>query len=215
MNIVDEPIGDYLAAHCTPADGLLNELARETRETFPSDATMQVGPDEGVLLTLLTRLTGASLAVEVGTFTGYSSICIARGLRPGGRLIACDVSGEWTDIARRYWARAGVADRVDLRLAPAAETLAALPVEPVIDFAFIDADKVNYPVYYEEIVTRTRAGGLIVLDNTLQRGRVTDPSCEVEQVRVMRGVNDLVAADPRVMSVLLPQRDGVTLALRV
>lgn len=215
MNIVEPAISDYVASHCTAPDELLRELAEETRTTFPDASVMQIVHDEGVLLTILTRLTRAELAVEVGTFTGYSSICVARGLAEGGRLIACDISGEWTDVARKYWDRAGVSDRIDLRLAPAAETLAALPSDPVIDFAFIDADKVGYPVYYEEIVSRTRPGGLIVLDNTLQQGMVVDPACDSEQVRVIREINDRIAADDRVTSVLLPVRDGVTVAQRV
>jgi caffeoyl-CoA O-methyltransferase len=157
---------------------------------------------------------GARNAVEVGVFTGYSSICVARALAPGGRLLACDVSEKFTSVARRYWERAGVADRIDLRLAPATETLRALPTEATIDFAFVDADKTGYPVYYEELVTRMRPGGLIVLDNVLRSGRVVDPSQQHEADIAIRAVNDTIAADPRVDSVMLPVRDGVTLARR-
>ena len=175
---------------------------------------MQITADEGALLTMLARLTGARNAVEVGTFTGYSSICIARGLADGGRLLACDVSGEWTEVAQRYWAEAGVADRIELRLAPAAETLAALPAEPSVDFAFVDADKESYPTYYEELVGRLRPGGLVLLDNVLLGGRVFDADEQGERAVAMRAVNDRVAADDRVDVVMLPLRDGVTVARR-
>ncbi|WP_449061366.1 O-methyltransferase [Planomonospora algeriensis] len=211
MDIIDPGVSDYLLSHCTPADDLLRELAAETLEVFPHAAGMQISHDEGELLTMLVRLTGARQAVEVGVFTGYSSVCIARGLPADGRLLACDVSDEWTSIARRYWKRAGLADRIDLRIAPALETLRALPAEPYIDFAFIDADKVGYPLYYEELVPRLRPGGLIVLDNVLQAGRILDPACQSEPVVAMRRMNDTVVADDRVDSVMLPVRDGVTL----
>jgi predicted O-methyltransferase YrrM len=169
---------------------------------------MQISSDEGALLTMLARLCGARNAVEVGTFTGYSSICIARGLAEGGRLLACDVSGEWTEVAQRYWAEAGVADRIELRLAPAAETLAALPDEQTIDLAFVDADKESYPTYYEELVRRLRPGGLVLLDNVLLGGRVLDDGEQGEKAVAMRAVND------RVDVVMLPLRDGVTVVRR-
>ncbi len=193
---------------------MLAQLVEETHQRFGDASGMQVTADEGALLTMLVRLTGTRRAVEVGTFTGYSSICIARGLGEGGRLLACDVSGEWTDLARRYWAEAGVADRIDLVLAPAAETLAALPPEPEIDFAFIDADKEGYPTYYEELVSRLRPGGVVVLDNVLLGGRVFDQAEQGERVTAMRAVNDRVAGDERVDVVMLPVRDGVTVARR-
>ena len=204
-------ISDYLLAHCTPADSILTDLAAETTAAFPDAAHMQVSHDEGRLLTMLVQLVGARTAVEVGVFTGYSAICIARGLQPGGRLLACDISVEWTDLARTYWQRAGVADRIDLRIAPAAETLRALPADPVIDFAFIDADKTGYPAYYEELLGRLRPGGLLVLDNVLQRGRVLEQHPDHPAVTAIQHTNDLVVADPRVESVMLPVRDGITL----
>src|SRR3954462_953394 len=185
-----DTVSDYLLAHSVAEDDVLARLAAETRTTFPDVAGMQITADEGALLTMLTRLVGARNAVEVGTFTGYSSICIARGLAEGGRLLACDVSGEWTDLARRYWAEAGVADRIDLRLAPAAETLAALPADPAIDFAFVDADKESYPTYYEELVSRLRPGGLVLLDNVLLGGRVFDDTDDTDRATTMRAVND-------------------------
>jgi caffeoyl-CoA O-methyltransferase len=210
----EETVSNYLLAHSTAQDDVLARLAEETRTTFTEFAGMQISSDEGALLTMLARLTGARNAVEVGTFTGYSSICIARGLADGGRLLACDVSGEWTGMAQRYWAEAGVADRIELRLAPAAETLAALPDEPTIDFAFVDADKESYPTYYEELVSRLRPGGLVLLDNVLLGGRVFDDAEAGERVVAMRAVNDRVAADDRVDVVMLPIRDGVTVARR-
>ncbi len=210
----EETVSDYLLAHSTAQDDVLARLAEETRDTFRDVAQMQISSDEGALLTMLVRLTGARNAVEVGTFTGYSSICIARGLAEGGRLLACDISGEWTSMAERYWAEAGVTDRIELRLAPAAETLAALPVEPSIDFAFVDADKENYPIYYEELVSRLRPGGLVLLDNVLLGGRIFDDGEQGERAVAMRAVNDRVAADERVDVVMLPVRDGVTVARR-
>ncbi|GGQ63198.1 O-methyltransferase [Couchioplanes azureus] len=213
-DIIDPAISDYLLAHCTPADDVLRELAAETRAAFPDAAGMQITQDEGELLTLLTRLTGARVAVEVGVFTGYSAICIARGLTEGGSLLACDVSEEWTGVAREYWKRAGVADRIDLRIAPAIETLRALSADPVVDFAFIDADKTGYLGYYEELVPRLRPGGLIVLDNVLQQGRVVAGGAQSDSVVAIRQVNDRVVADERVESVMLPVRDGVTLIRR-
>ncbi|MBY8840381.1 DUF2218 domain-containing protein [Streptomyces sp. SP2-10] len=204
----------YLLGHHTPADDVLADLALATREAAAGAAHMQVSPDEGTLLTMLTRLTGARFAVEVGVFTGYSTLCIARGLADGGRLLACDVSEEWAAVGRPHWERAGVADRIDLRIAPALETLRALDAEPVIDIAFIDADKGNYPLYYEEIVRRLRPGGLVVLDNVFLGGRVFDPAYQEEHHLAMRRLNDLITADERVDCVMLPVRDGVTVARR-
>lgn len=215
MDIVNPALDDYLLAHCTPADDVLRELAEETRRVAGSSSGMQITQDEGELLTMLVRLVGARRAVEVGVFTGYSSICIARGLPEDGHLLACDVSTEWTAVARRYWQRAGVAGRIELRIGPAADTLAGLPPDRVVDFAFIDADKVGYPRYYAELVARTRPGGLLVLDNVLRTGRVVDPACQDAADVVMRQVNDLIVADERVESVMLPVRDGVTLVRRL
>jgi len=214
VDIVNPLVSDYLLTHCTPADDLLRELAAETRQADPDAAGMQVSHDEGQLLTMLARLAGARRAVEVGVFTGYSSICIARGMPDDGHLLACDVSEKWTSIARRYWKRAGLEDRIELRIAPALDTLRALPAEPVLDLAFIDADKGNYPHYYEELVVRLRSGGLIILDNVLRGGDVADPAAQDSGTVAMRRLNDLIAGDSRVESVMLPVRDGVTLARR-
>jgi caffeoyl-CoA O-methyltransferase len=210
MDIVTPEINDYLLAHSEPADDVLRELAEETHRELGGRAVMQISHDEGELLTMLVRLTGARRAVEVGTFTGYSSICIARGLPDDGHLLCCDVSEEWTSIARRYWERAGVADRIELRIAPALETLRALPSGRDLDFAFIDADKTGYAAYVEEIVTRVRPGGLVVLDNMLRDGRVLDPQSDDD--RAIDALNDALLADDRVDVVLLPVRDGVSLA---
>jgi caffeoyl-CoA O-methyltransferase len=212
MDIVSPAINDYLLAHSEPADEVLRDLAEETHRELADRAVMQISHDEGELLTMLVRLVGAKQAVEVGTFTGYSSICIARGLPASGHLLACDVSEEWTSIARRYWGRAGVADRIELRIAPAVDTLRALPIEPYLDFAFIDADKTGYPAYFEEIVTRTRPGGLIVLDNMLRDGRVLDPANDDD--RAIHQLNEALLVDERVDVVMLPVRDGVSLARR-
>jgi caffeoyl-CoA O-methyltransferase len=214
VDIVNPAVSEYLLAHCTPADDLLRELAAETRKAFGRAAGMQVSHDEGELLTMLAGLVGARRAVEVGVFTGYSSICIARGMPANGHLLACDVSAEYTSLARRYWKRAGLEDRIELRVAPALDTLRALPADPVLDLAFIDADKVSYPFYYEELVTRMRPGGLMILDNVLYGGRVLEPSPPDSAQAVMSQVNETIVADARVESVMLPVRDGVTLARR-
>jgi caffeoyl-CoA O-methyltransferase len=210
MDFITPEINDYLLAHSEPADDVLRELAEETQRELGGRAAMQISHDEGELLTMLVRLTGARRAVEVGTFTGYSSICIARGLPDDGHLLCCDVSEEWTAIARRYWERAGVADRIELRIAPALETLQGLQAGRDLDFAFIDADKTGYASYFEEIVARVRPGGLIVLDNMLRDGRVLEPQNDDD--RAIDALNDALLADERVDVVLLPVRDGVSLA---
>ena len=210
MDIVSPAINDYLLAHSEPADDVLRDLAEETHRELGGRAGMQISHDEGELLTMLVRITGARQAVEVGTFTGYSSICIARGLPDDGHLLCCDVSEEWTAIARRYWERAGVADRIELRIAAAVETLRSLPAEPSLDFAFIDADKTGYPAYVEEILPRLRPGGLMVLDNMLRDGRVLAP--ENDEDRAIHELNQALVGDDRIDVVLLPVRDGVSLA---
>ncbi|NUW43394.1 class I SAM-dependent methyltransferase [Nonomuraea rhodomycinica] len=212
MEIVPPAVQDYLLAHCTPADQVLTELAVATREETGRSAGMQVSPDEGALLEMLVRLAGARRAIEVGVFTGYSALCIARALPADGYLLACDVSTEWTGIGRPFWERAGVQDRIDLRIGPALDTLRALPEEPAFDFAFVDADKVNYPAYYEEIVPRLVPGGLLVLDNVFLGGTVLDPAVQEQDQLAMRRVNDALARDDRMDCVMLPVRDGVTLA---
>jgi predicted O-methyltransferase YrrM len=153
---------------------------------------------------------GATRAVEIGTFTGYSALAVARGLGPGGRLLCCDVSQEWTSIARAAWQEAGVADRIELQVGPGLDTLRALPPGEQFDFAFIDADKTGYAQYYEEVLTRLRLGGLILLDNTLQGGHVIGDLADDEDVPAIRSLHDAIAADPRVKVVLIPIGDGVS-----
>jgi caffeoyl-CoA O-methyltransferase len=210
MDIVTPAINDYVLAHSEPADEVLGDLAAQTHRDLGDRAGMQISHDEGVLLTMLVRLTGARRVVEVGTFTGYSSICLARALPEGGRLLCCDVSEDFTSIARRYWERAGVADKIDLRIAPALETLRSLPDDPHLDLAFIDADKTGYASYVAEILPRLRPGGLMVLDNMLWGGEVLDP--QDDDARAVADLNDALLADDRVEVVLLPVRDGVSLA---
>ncbi len=187
-------------------------LVRLRERTAPMpQAGMQIGPDQGALMALLVKLTGARRLLEIGTFTGYSSTVMALALPPGGTITCCDVSEEWTAIAREAWADAGVADRVDLRLAPAIETLATLETG-AYDLAFIDADKGGYDAYYTECLRLVRPGGLILLDNTLWSGRVADPDNDEDDTRAIRAINDRVAADDRVEQVILPLADGLTLA---
>jgi caffeoyl-CoA O-methyltransferase len=200
----------YLVEHGTPPDAIQRELIAETRE-LGGVSVMQVSPEQGAFMTVLARIMGARRAVEVGTFTGYSTLCTARGLAEGGRIVACDISEKWTAIARRYWERAGVADRIELRIGPALETLRALPADPPLDLAFIDADKTGYPDYYEAILERLRPGGVILVDNVLWSGSVVDAENRDADTAAIRRFNDLVAADERVDCVMLPIADGLTL----
>jgi caffeoyl-CoA O-methyltransferase len=198
-------------AHTAQPDDLQRALITETAERTGRAAGMQVSADQGALLALFVGITGARHVVEVGTFTGYSSLCMARALPAGGRLLCCDVSEEWTAIARRYWFDAGVSDRITLRVAPALQTLRDLPLDDPIDLAFIDADKTGYAAYYEEILTRLRPSGVILVDNTLWSGRVLDGNDDGDpDTAALRAFNDMVAADGRVESYLLPVADGVT-----
>jgi len=187
-------------------------LARLRERTAPMpSASMQIGPEQGAFMALLVKLSGARHLLEIGTFTGYSSTAMALALPPDGRIVCCDVSREWTDIAREAWADAGIADRVDLRLAPATETLATLDAD-AFDLAFIDADKPGYDAYYTECRRLVRPGGVILIDNTLWSGAVADPANHDENTTIMRALNEKVAADERVDHVLLPIGDGLTLA---
>jgi caffeoyl-CoA O-methyltransferase len=204
----------YLTAHSTPPDAILRELATETADRYPNEIGLQVAPELGTLLTLLTRMCRARSGIEVGTFTGYSSICIARGLGAGGRLVCCDMSEEWTSVARKYWEKAGLTDRIELRLRPAVETLRALPDEEAFDVAFIDADKLSYPRYWSELVPRVRGGGVIMVNNTFSHGRVLDAGNDNPSVIAVRAMNDQAAADERVEVIMLPIGDGLTVALK-
>ena len=175
-------------------------------------AGMQIGPDQGSFLQVLVKLLRARRCLEIGTFTGYSALAIALALPPGGRLVCCDVSAEWTSIARRYWKRAGVERKIDLRVAPALRTLREL--KGAFDLAFIDADKTNYAKYYERCLRLVRRGGLIAVDNTLWSGAVIDPRQQSENTRALRAFNRRLARDRRVDIALLPIGDGLTLAVR-
>lgn len=210
---LDEAVQAYVVSHSKPLDEVQTALVARTAELGPPSG-MQIGAEQAQLLTILVRMLNATTAVEVGTFTGFSSIAIARGLAPGGRLLCCDVSEEWTAIARDAWQQAGVADRVDLRIAPAAETLAALPEHEHIDFAFIDADKGSYWTYWTELVPRMRRGGVIAVDNVLWNGLVADPAVGDANTEALKEFNDRVAADGRMDVVMVPLGDGVTLACK-
>lgn len=201
---------DYLVAHIPPLDDVQRDLIAET-ETLGGISVMQIAPEQGAFMALLTRLIGARRAVEVGTFTGYSALSIARGLPDDGSLLCCDVSEEWTAIARKYWERAGVDEKIDLRIAPALDTLRSLPSGEQFDLAFIDADKENYPNYYDEVLARLRPNGVILVDNTLWMGAVLDPDATDDSTKAIRAFNDMVAGDDRVESVILTVGDGLTL----
>jgi caffeoyl-CoA O-methyltransferase len=200
----------YLLDHGHNGDPLLAELAAETAK-LGRIAGMQIAAEQGALMAILVKVSGARNAIEIGTFTGYSAICVARALPPDGHLLCCDVSGEWTAIARRYWERAGLTGKITLKLAPAIETLTALPPGTTFDFTFIDADKVNYRNYYEECLKRTRPNGLLAIDNVLWGGSVIDSRDQSEDTKAIRGLNDLIAHDQRVDAVMIPVSDGLTI----
>jgi caffeoyl-CoA O-methyltransferase len=206
-------IHEYLVGHGTPPDAVQQALIARTAE-LGGVSRMQIAPEQGAFITMLTRLLDVRNAVEVGTFTGYSALCIARGLADGGRLLCCDVSEEWTAIARDAWSEAGVADRIELRIAPAIDTLRALPAERTIDLAFVDADKPMYGAYADEILDRMRTGGVLMVDNVLWGGAVVDAAAADENTVAIRAFNDWLAADDRVETVMLPLGDGLTLARR-
>jgi predicted O-methyltransferase YrrM len=213
LTITDE-LEAYLSRQGVREPEVLKRLRAETAPLPQSD--MQINAVQGGFLQLLVRLTGAKRVLEVGTFTGYSSTAMALALPADGRITCCDVSREWTDVARRFWTDAGVADRVDLRLGPAIETLDGLladGAEGTYDLAFIDADKPNYDGYYERALHLVRPGGLIAIDNTLWSGHVADSSIDDTNTNAIRALNDKVAKDERVDPVILPIADGMTLAL--
>jgi predicted O-methyltransferase YrrM len=206
--IVDDRVEQYAEDHSTPVEPLFERLAAETREKSEIPQ-MMVGPLEGRFLEFLVRLSGAANVLELGTFTGWSSISMAKGLPPGGRVTTCDVNQETTEIARRYAEEAGVADRIDYRLGPALEAIAEL--DGPFDLVFIDADKVNYVNYYEAVLPKLADDGFIIADNVLWSGRVADQSNEDENTTAIRAFNDHVMADDRVVCVMLTVRDGMTL----
>jgi caffeoyl-CoA O-methyltransferase len=211
---MDERLYRYLVEHSVREPQVLRELREETAK-LPM-AGMQIGPDQGQFMALLVKLMGARRCLEVGVFTGYSSLSVALALPPEGRIIACDVSEEWTAIARRYWEKAGVAARIELRLAPALATLDALRSggEGSFDFAFIDADKGNYLAYFERCLALVRKGGLIAVDNTLWSGDVADPENRKSDTVSLRRFNEALHRDERIDLAMLPVGDGLTLALK-
>ena len=209
--LLSAELADYLVSHGTPPDDVQRELIAETA-ALGAIAGMQVAPEQGAFLTILTHAVSARRAVEIGTFTGYSALCIARGLPADGKLLACDVSEEWTAIGRRYWEKAGVADRIDLRIAPALQTIAKLSDTDVFDLAFIDADKPNYWNYYEALLPHIKPNGLILVDNVLWSGNVINSQANDDNTKAIKAFNDKLAADDRVDKVMLPISDGLTMA---
>lgn len=207
-----EELHEYVVAHGSRPDPVARDLIAETGASFPDQAGMLTAPEQAAFFTLLTRLLGIRRAVEVGTFTGYSALAIARGLPEHGLLTCFDTSAEFTAVAQRYWARAGVADRIELRLGPAAQTLAELPGTPDIDLVFIDADKPGYPTYWNELVPRVRPGGVLLVDNVLRHGRVLAPESEADHAII--AFNEIVLGDERVDAVMVPIGDGLTMARR-
>jgi len=212
---LDDRLYEYLQAVSLREPDVLRQLRDET-STLPM-AQMQISPEQGQFLALLVQLMNASKTLEIGVFTGYSSLCVALALPLGGKVVACDISEEWTRIARRYWAAAGVAEKIKLRLAPALETLDELIADgqaETFDFAFIDADKTNYESYYERALTLIRAGGLIAVDNVLWSGHVADAQEQEPDTVALRAFNLKLRQDERVALSMIPLADGLTLALK-
>jgi caffeoyl-CoA O-methyltransferase len=210
-----EPVYEYLRSVSLREHDALRRLREETARM--SESNMQVSPEQGQFMALLVELLGAKKTLEVGVFTGYSSLAVALALPPEGRVVACDVSEEWTRVARRYWAEAGAADKITLRLAPALETLDGLlrnGEAGTFDFAFIDADKGNYAAYYERALELLRPGGLVAIDNVLWAGRVADPANDEPDTVAIRALNESLRRDERVSLSLVPIADGLTLALK-
>lgn len=211
---LDDELHAYVVEHGAREDEVLRRVREETAK-MGSVSSMQVAPDQGAFLSMLCRVIGAREAIELGTFTGYSAICIARGLADGGRLVACELSEEYAEIAARNLGAAGVADRVEIRIGPAAQTVAAIPEREVLDFAFIDADKTGYGEYYELVLARLRPGGVIAVDNVLAGGDVVrdEPvDFSPDSVAAIREINERIAADDRVDCVMLAVADGIMLA---
>jgi caffeoyl-CoA O-methyltransferase len=203
----------YVVQHGAREDDVLRRLRAETEE-LGDIAIMQISPEQGAFMAVLVKAMAAGRALELGTFTGYSAICVARALGEGGQLVTCDLNGDWTKVARRYFDEAGVEDRIDLRLGAALETLRRLPDDESFDFAFIDADKSEYPDYYEECLRLLRPGGLIMLDNVLRGGEVLNGDDDDPRTVATREVNERAIADERVDVAMLGVSDGITLALK-
>ncbi|SDD12545.1 O-methyltransferase [Actinokineospora iranica] len=210
--VMTQPIYDYLLRQAPPPSPAQARLIQATADLGDA-AEMQIPHEQGVFLTMLAELIGARRIVEVGTFTGYSALCLALGLVPGGMVLTCDISDTWEPLARSAWQEAGVADRIDFRLGPAEETLRRLPEDPVLDLVFIDADKTGYLDYWELLVPRVRPGGVLLADNVLYYGEAAQEDAQ-GNAKAIRQFNDRVRADDRVKSVLLPIADGLTIAMR-
>ncbi len=209
---LNDEIHAYMVERGARQDDVLARLQEETEREEGEMAVMQIAPDQGAFMTLLTRAIGARRAIEVGTFTGYSAICIARGLPEDGELICFELDADRAEVARRWIEEAGLSERVEVRVGPAAETLAELPPGEDFDIAFIDADKPGYPAYFEECLARLRSGGLILLDNVLLSGRVLDPPEDDESAAAMADLNERLAADERVDLAMVGIADGITIA---
>ena len=213
---LDEKLEGYLVAHSVREHPVQRELREATAGM--KHAGMQIGPDQGQLMQLLVAAIGARRTLEIGVFTGYSALSVALALPADGKIVACDVSEEWTTMARRYWEKAGVAGKIDLRLAPAVRTLDELLAageEGAFDFAFIDADKPRYGDYYDRCMRLVRRGGFIAIDNTLWSGKVADPAVEDDDTRAIRSLNDRLHRDARIALSMLPVGDGLTVALKL
>lgn len=208
---LDDDLHAYMVSVGVRQDEVLARIQAETA-AMGSISAMQIAPDQGAFMELLTRALGVTEALEVGTFTGYSAISIARGLAPGGRLLCLELSDEYAEIAARNLSDAGVADRVEIRVGPAAKTLQALPERELFDLVFVDADKTGYDVYFEEALKRTRLGGLILLDNMLQDGRVLDPDPDDESTNAIVALNAKLAEDERIDLSMVAIADGITIA---
>jgi len=210
--LLSQELSDYVRAGSEPADAVAADLVAETAEMAArgeAPPTFQIALEQGAFMQSLTRALGVRRAVEIGTFTGFSALCIARGLLADGTLLCLDRSAEWTAVGRRYWERAGVADRIELRVGDALPTLRELPAEETFDLAFVDADKTGYPAYVEELYPRMRTNGVVLLDNTLRGGRVLAP--EMDDDRAVVALNADLVRDPRWETVLLPLADGLTM----
>jgi predicted O-methyltransferase YrrM len=214
---ITEKLYEYMLSVSLREPEVLLELRRETG--LDEQANMQIAPEQGQFMALLVRLLGAKKTLDIGVYTGYSSLCIGLALPQNGRVIACDLNRQWTDIAKRYWHKAGVADKIDLRLAPARQTLEELLANKTaaasFDFAFIDADKVNYDIYYEYCLQLVRPGGLIAVDNVLWDGAVAEETVDDVDTEAIRALNSKIHADPRVELSLVPIADGLTLARKM
>ena len=212
---ITEKLYEYILSVSLREPEVLKDLRRET--ALDENSNMQISPEQGQFMALLVKMLGAERTLDIGVYTGYSSLCIAMSIPEKGRVVACDVSREWTDIARRYWRRAGVEDKIELHLVPAKQTLKKLIEEgtTTFDFAFIDADKKNYDQYYEKCLQLIRPGGLIAIDNVLWDGAVADAGNDDADTVAIRALNHKIHTDPRVEISLVPIADGLTLARKI